>query len=77
MELFFGVAGTNDGIAHFAHLGGMLFGLTLILFWNRGNRFFKWKFPFFKKKKTHRYTVSSNYQYNPQYFTDEDYKTSV
>jgi len=66
MELFFGVAGTNDGIAHFAHLGGMLFGLILILYWNRGNRFFKWKFPFFKKKKTHRYTISSNYQYNPQ-----------
>ena len=65
MELFFGVAGTNDGIAHFAHLGGMLFGLILILYWNRGNRFFKWKFPTFKKKKTHRYTVSSNYQYNP------------
>jgi len=73
MELFFGVAGTNDGIAHFAHLGGMLFGLILILYWNRGNRFFKCKFPTFKKKKTHRYTVSSNYQYNPQYFTDEDY----
>ena len=26
LELFFGVTGTNDGIAHFAHLGGMLFG---------------------------------------------------
>jgi len=34
-ELFFGVARANDGIAHFAHLGGMLFGLILILFWRK------------------------------------------
>lgn len=25
----------NDGIAHFAHLGGMLFGLLLILYWRK------------------------------------------
>jgi len=25
--------GTNDGIAHFAHLGGMLFGAILIFYW--------------------------------------------
>lgn len=25
----------TDGIAHFAHLGGMLFGLLLILYWRR------------------------------------------
>jgi membrane associated rhomboid family serine protease len=24
---------SNDGVAHFAHLGGMLFGLLLILYW--------------------------------------------
>lgn len=35
LELFFGVAGSNDGIAHFAHLGGMLFGLFLILYWRK------------------------------------------
>jgi len=73
LELFYGVAGTNDGIAHFAHLGGMLFGFFLILHWNKGNRFFKIKIPTFKKKRTHKYTVTSNYQYNPQYFTDEEY----
>ncbi len=38
IELFTGVMGTHDGIAHFAHLGGMLFGLILILIWRRKAR---------------------------------------
>jgi membrane associated rhomboid family serine protease len=32
IELWSGVANSNDGIAHFAHLGGMLFGLVIILY---------------------------------------------
>lgn len=35
IELYLGVAGTADGVAHFAHLGGMLFGLILILIWRK------------------------------------------
>lgn len=35
VELFLGVAGSNDGVAHFAHLGGMLGGLILILWWRK------------------------------------------
>jgi membrane associated rhomboid family serine protease len=35
IELVTGVMGTNDGIAHFAHLGGMLVGLILILLWRK------------------------------------------
>ncbi len=35
IELVTGILGTNDGIAHFAHLGGMLFGLLLILYWRK------------------------------------------
>ncbi len=35
-ELFLGVARfTGDSIAHFAHLGGMLFGIILILLWSK------------------------------------------
>lgn len=34
LELYFGVTGTVQGVAHFAHLGGMLFGLVLILMWS-------------------------------------------
>lgn len=33
IELFLGVSGLSTGIAHFAHLGGMLFGFLLILYW--------------------------------------------
>lgn len=35
LELFYGISGTADGVAHFAHLGGMLFGLLLILYWKK------------------------------------------
>ena len=38
IELVTGVLGTNDGIAHFAHLGGMLVGLILILMWRKHDR---------------------------------------
>jgi membrane associated rhomboid family serine protease len=34
IELFSGIANTGDNIAHFAHLGGMLFGFILIKYWN-------------------------------------------
>lgn len=33
LELLLGVGATNDGIAHFAHLGGMITGLIIILIW--------------------------------------------
>ncbi len=33
IELFLGVSGTRTGVAHFAHLGGALSGLILILYW--------------------------------------------
>ena len=35
IELFTGVLGLEGGVAHFAHLGGMLFGFFVILFWRR------------------------------------------
>jgi len=34
-ELFMGVSSFNTGIAHFAHLGGALFGFLLILYWRK------------------------------------------
>jgi len=33
IELFAGITGTQSGVAHFAHLGGMAFGLLLIQYW--------------------------------------------
>ena len=37
IELFAGIGHfAGDNVAHFAHLGGMLFGLLLILWWQKG-----------------------------------------
>jgi membrane associated rhomboid family serine protease len=33
LELFFGVTGTEEGVAHFAHLGGLVGGFIMLLFW--------------------------------------------
>lgn len=39
LELFQGLRNhPGDNIAHFAHLGGMLFGFLLIKYWNKKNR---------------------------------------
>ena len=35
IELITGITGTQVGIAHFAHLGGALFGFLLILYWRK------------------------------------------
>ncbi len=38
IELVLGVVSTSDGVAHFAHLGGMIFGLILILYWKKRDK---------------------------------------
>ncbi len=38
LELFSGFA-VSDNVAHFAHLGGMLFGWALLVYWKRKNRY--------------------------------------
>lgn len=35
IELALGVFGTRAGIAHFAHLGGLIFGFVLIMYWKK------------------------------------------
>lgn len=43
IELFMGIRNSaSDNVAHFAHLGGMLFGIILILYWRKKdiNRFY-------------------------------------
>ncbi len=40
IELFYGFSGSSSNVAHFAHLGGMIFGFFLILYWKKkGNLF--------------------------------------
>ncbi len=42
IELLSAMGNSGDGVAHFAHLGGMLFGFLLILYWrkNGGNGYY-------------------------------------
>ncbi len=48
IELFLGISSTGalgkidfgSNIAHFAHLGGMIFGLILILYWKKKNKLY-------------------------------------
>lgn len=35
LELVSGLSGVNSGVAHFAHLGGMLIGFLLIMYWKK------------------------------------------
>ena len=41
IELFTGITGTADGVAHFAHLGGALFGFLLMLYWKKTGKVYK------------------------------------
>ena len=40
IELVTGITGTVSGVAHFAHLGGMLFGWLLIRYWKKKGTLF-------------------------------------
>lgn len=44
LELMYGIGGAADNVAHFAHVGGMVLGFLLLLYWKRkgvfNNRWF-------------------------------------
>jgi membrane associated rhomboid family serine protease len=40
IELYTGITGTGAGIAHFAHLGGLIFGFILIKMWKRNGNLY-------------------------------------
>jgi len=40
IELFYGFSGAQSNVAHFAHLGGMVFGFFLILYWKKKGRLY-------------------------------------
>lgn len=40
IELVFGINGIQEGVAHFAHLGGMLFGWLLIRWWRKHGKLY-------------------------------------
>ncbi len=37
IDLFFGISGTSTGVAHFAHLGGALFGFIMAWYWKKNS----------------------------------------
>src|SRR5690606_9961213 len=37
LDLIFGITGTNTGIAHFAHIGGALFGFIMAWYWKKNS----------------------------------------
>ena len=38
LEFYLGVSGNAPGVANFAHLGGMVFGLGLLMYWRNQRR---------------------------------------
>lgn len=40
IELLVGISGRMDGVAHFAHVGGMLWGFALLYYWKKRGKIF-------------------------------------
>ena len=40
IELLTGVTGTADGLAHFAHLGGLIFAFLLLMYWRKTRKLY-------------------------------------
>jgi membrane associated rhomboid family serine protease len=38
LELYLGVTGSGQGVAHFAHLGGMAAGYAMLVYWRNKAR---------------------------------------
>lgn len=80
IELFFALGTTGDNVAHFAHLGGMLFGYIMIRYWrdnggggnfgrNRGKQFFDKMRNSWEKYSNRR----SNDRYDARRETDHEF----
>ena len=77
IELLLGFQGV-DNVAHFAHLGGMLFGLLLILYWRKNpagpnKNFRKWKdvLQSWKDKRNVKYTTYEEIKDEPRVPRDD------
>ena len=40
IEVYLGFATSGGNIAHFAHLGGALFGFLMVKYWNKNSKHF-------------------------------------
>ena len=71
IELFSGFSSV-DNVAHFAHVGGMLFGLGLILYWRYKDGGWRPKFNIrFKKNNANNGWPKSDWDYNKERHDDE------
>ena len=70
LELFSGFSSV-DNVAHFAHVGGMVFGLLLILYWkNQGNSGPNFRIRF-NKNKSGSERPKSDWDYNKERHDDD------
>ena len=67
IELFSAMSGPGDGVAHMAHLGGMLFGFLLIRYWQKhpdsSNRFGRSRGQEFFDNLKRKYEARQNQQH--------------
>jgi membrane associated rhomboid family serine protease len=77
LELYSGFSNNpGDDVAHFAHLGGMLFGFFLILYWNkriRNNNFFKPITDFFRNHFKKKSNLHVEYWHSGRPLNDDEY----
>ena len=89
IELFSALATTGDGVAHIAHLGGMVFGFIMIRYWRKqvdggyggshtADAFDKLKNMFGGKRNTGKrnFTYTRNDSYTSQYEQDAECTTN-
>ena len=84
IELFSAMSGPGDGVAHMAHLGGMLFGFLLIRYWqkhpdssqgfgrSRGQEFFENLKRRYDQRQQQNSHMNAEHT-DPRHETDEEY----
>ena len=82
IELFSAISTTGDGVAHIAHLGGMVFGFFMIRYWNRhpdsrygrdgGQEFFN-RLRSSWEKRSHKSTTKDNWRSNSKPTSNPDW----
>ena len=74
IEIFEGMS-MSDGVAHFAHLGGMLFGFLLILYWREQTRRRSFRFGGNFWTQTVSSPTSMHVSYKGKHVADYEYRS--
>lgn len=73
IELMSAMLRSNDQVAHMAHLGGMLFGLLLLLHWRRPGGLLKPMQDWWKKRFSPKPGSTFHYQKNTRFSDEMEY----